>query len=376
MSAKTKQISDNISTVCGVDALYYHLKINFQHYTQFYNTCFLNNTSQMGCFTRTSENWLRQYAFFELKCPNDNITIARIGFKNLNTRDNLDSIMVQMDTFYMNTKGVLQSYYDVVEHIEGLGLQVGRSKVSRIDLNTYVYGYDFSYLEYFYFSTLIRSNTKIYNGAKDKLETIYLGSRTSGAPYMRIYNKWAELMAKDEDQKKQSLIRYKFLKQYDMHLDMDKPLWNVEFELKREFLKSYSIDTVEQCLQSVNVLHSELMKRIRLMTKKRKEEDKNADRIPTAPIWEMIGTNYNFQDSNVPLDKLPAIKYVKSLDWALNRFDEYLASNSDNLTDNQILLAFADRLKARTRNQNEETKEKRRELSDSILGHYELSDTL
>jgi hypothetical protein len=339
-----KQIDNSIATIAGVDALYYHLKINFSHYTQFHNNCFLNNTLQFGPFTRISENWLRQYTYCELRHPSTNLVMARIGFKNLNTKDNLDSIKVQMDTYYMNTSGILQSYYDVVEQIEALGLQVGKSKVSRIDLNTYVYGYDFSYLEYFYFSTLIRSNTKIYNGAKDMLETFYLGKRDSGAPYMRIYNKWSELMAKDVDQQKQSLIRYKFLKEYDLHLDTEKPLWNVEFELKREFLKSYKIDTVEQCLQSVNVLHQELMKRIRLMTKKRKVDENHTDRIPTAPIWETIGNNYNFNDSNVPLDKLPAIKYSKDIKWLLNRVREFKQVQSDNLTDNEILLLISQEL--------------------------------
>lgn len=339
-----KQIDNNIATIPGVDALYYHLKINYTHYTQFYNNCFLNNSLQFGAFTRISENWLKQYTYCELRNPSNNLLMARVGFKNLNTRDNLDSIQVQMDTYYMNTTGVLQSYYDVVEQIEALGLQVVKSKVSRIDLNTYVYGYDFSYLEYFYFSTLMRSNTKIYNGAKDRLETFYLGSRSSSAPYMRIYNKWSELMAKDEDQKKQSLIRYKFLREYNIHLDTEKPLWNVEFELKREFLKSYKIDTVEECLQSVNVLHSELMKRIRLMTQKRKVDENHSDRIPTAPIWETIGTNYNFQDSNVPLDKLPAIKYSKDINWLINRVREFKQVQSDNLTDNEILFLISQEL--------------------------------
>ena len=345
MSALNKKLLDNsIATIAGVDALYYHLKINFQHYTQFYNNSFLINALQFGPFTRISENWLKQYTYCELRNPSNNLLMARIGFKNLNTRDNLDSVQVQMDTYYMNTTGVLQSYYDVVEQIEALGLQVGKSKVSRIDLNTYVYGYDFSYLEYFHFSTLLRSDCKVYNRSKGKLETFYLGSRSSGAPYLRIYNKWSELMAKDEDQQKQSLIRYKFLKEYDIHLDIDKPLWNVEFELKREFLKSYKIDTVEQCLQSVNVLHSELMKRIRLMTKKRKLDDRNTDRIPTSPIWETIGTNYNFQDSNVPLDKLPAIKYSKDIKWLINRVREFKQAQSDNLTDNEILLLISQEL--------------------------------
>ena len=340
-----KQIDNSIYTICGIDALYYYLKINFSHYTQFYNNCFLTNASQIGAFTRTSENWLKQFTYFELRHPSNNLVMARIGFKNLNSRDNLDSVKVQMDTFYMNTTGILQSYYDVVEQIEALGLQVGKSKVSRIDLNTYVYGYDFSYLEYFYFSTLVRSNTKIYNGAKDRLETFYLGKRESSAPYMRIYNKWSELMAKDENQKKQSLIRYKFLEQYNIHLDIDIPLWNVEFELKREFLKSYKIDTVEQCLQSVNVLHNELVKkRMRLMTRKRKEDENHTDRIPTAPIWETIETNYNFQDSNVPLDKLIPVKYVKDLTWALNRIEDYWKDNIDNLTPTQFLQAVNEKV--------------------------------
>ena len=177
MSALNKKLLDNsIATIAGVDALYYHLKINFQHYTQFYNNSFLINALQFGPFTRISENWLKQYTYCELRNPSNNLLMARIGFKNLNTRDNLDSVQVQMDTYYMNTTGVLQSYYDVVEQIEALGLQVGKSKVSRIDLNTYVYGYDFSYLEYFYFSTLLRSDCKVYSAAKGKVEKFYHGA--------------------------------------------------------------------------------------------------------------------------------------------------------------------------------------------------------
>ena len=80
------------------------------------------------------------------------------------------------------------------------------------------------------------------------------------------------------------------------------------------------------------------------MTKKRKVEDKNTDRIPTAPIWETIGTNYNFQDSNVPLDKLPAIKYSKDIKWLINRVREFKQAQSDNLTDNEILLLISQEL--------------------------------
>jgi len=349
------KISDNkVSTVCGVDALYYHLKINFQHYSTFYKECVSSNIMCLGAFTRISENWTKQYTYFKLVCPFENVTIARIGFKNLNTRDNLESVSVQMDSYYMNTHGIETSYHTVVEHIESLGLQVGRSKISRADLNTFVYGYDFSYLEYFYFSTLIRSNTKIYSGAKDKLQTFYLGNRTStGAPFMRIYDKWAELLTQDVDNRKTALINHRFVKENNVYLEQDTPLWNVEFELKREFFKTYSIDTVEDFLCSVNVLHSELMKRIRLMTKKRKIDENHTDRIPTAPVWEMIANNYNFNDSNVPLDKIIPVKYSKDIEWLLNRVEEYKKVQSDTLTDNEILLLISQKLRQLDKEQKE-----------------------
>lgn len=77
------------------------------------------------------------------------------------------------------------------------------------------------------------------------------------------------------------------------------------------------------------------------MTKKRKVDDKNTDRIPTAPIWETIGDNYNFLDSNVPLDKIPAIKYTKGIDWLTNRFEEYLNSNIENISINEVMLILS-----------------------------------
>jgi hypothetical protein len=81
------------------------------------------------------------------------------------------------------------------------------------------------------------------------------------------------------------------------------------------------------------------------MTKKRKVDENHTDRIPTAPIWETIGNNYNFNDSNVPLDKLPAIKYSKDINWLINRLVEYKQVQSDNLTDNKILLLLSEKLR-------------------------------
>lgn len=338
----TKQISGNVKTVGGLDALYYHLKIDFNDYTAFYLEKSLNGLATFGNFQIISENWTKQYTNFNLFDPTNERIIARVSFKNLNTRDNLDSIMVKLDSYYMNVYGIEYTLDLVKKEITSLGLQVITSKVNRVDLNTYVYGYDFSYLEYYYFSTLVRTSSKVYSPLKDMTATIYLGSRKNpSAPLLRIYDKWLELREKDKEQDKQAMIRLMFLKAHEINLDDRVPLWNVEFELKRDLLKIYKINTVEDVLKSANMLHNDMMKRYRLLTKKKRKDETNAERIPTAPIWKKIEENYNFNDSNLPIERMIPIRHSKHLDWLLNRLDEYLAQKTDNLTPNDILASLS-----------------------------------
>ena len=352
-----KKKANRIATIPGVDALYYQLNINFNDYIQFYTNETLNNTGRLttfyGVFTRLSEDWTKQYTYFELQ-DGQCRTVAKVGFKNLNTKDNLESIVIQTDSYYMNVHGIEYTYQFVKEQIIQLGLRIISSKIQRLDLNTYVYGYDFSYLEYYYFSTLIRSNSKFYSGAKDKLTTFYLGKRSNGAsPFVRIYNKWQELIDQDKEKKKTELIKYKFQEQHGIIIKEEEELWQVEFELKREFLKSYGVNTVEDFLASANTLHGHIMKRVRLLTKKRKDGDKNSDKIKTASVWKKIEKDYNFMDSNAPLEKIKVKQYTKDIDWLQNRLEEYLLETKDTLTDNQILLALSQKLNIVRKEQRE-----------------------
>lgn len=344
MTKTQKNKANSIATISGVDALYYQQSVLIDDYIIFYNNCTLNKSFSFGNFERISQDWNKQYTYFEL-FGKERKQIAKIGFKNLNTRDGLEYVSVQMSSYYMNLHGIEESYREVSKSLEDLGLRLLNTKVSRIDLNSYVYGHDFTYLEYYRFSTLIRSNSKFYSGKKDKLTTFYLGKRSNGSsPFMRIYDKWQELFDVDTEGEKQALIRYKFKKELDIDLNENIPLWNVEFELKRELLKANGINTVQQFLQSANKLHALMMQRIRLLNKKRIDGDKNTDRIPTAKVWQIIEKNYNFQDSNVELEKIIPIRYSKDIKWLLNRLREYKKEQTDSLSDNAILLALSQEL--------------------------------
>ncbi len=355
----TKSI-DNISTVCGLDALYYQLKVEPNSYISFYVGCTSEQKAFFGNFSIISQNWTKQYTFFELKdSKNKEQVIARIGFKDLNTKDFLEYVKVQLDTYYMNMYGIDYVCKLVEEELKLLGLDILGSKVSRVDLNTYVYGYDFSYISYYHFSTLMRSNSKIYSALKDNLATFYLGSRDNNStPLLRIYDKWLELKQfkdKDEqkkkDQKKQ-MICLKFKEEHNINLDDRLPLWNVEFELKRDLLRNYKIDTLEDLFCCANSLHSDIMKRMRLLTKKKKKDETNAERIPTAPIWNKIKKEFNYMHSDLPVDKVVPVKYVKGLDWILNRVEDYWKDNIDNLTPNQLVQAINEKVTELVQEQN------------------------
>ena len=141
-----------------------------------------------------------------------------------------------------------------------------------------------------------------------------------------------------------SVIFLKFKEEHNINLDDRLPLWNVEFELKRDLLRTYKIDTLEDLFCCVNSLHTDIMKRMRLLTKKKKKDETNAERIPTAPVWNKIRKEFNYMHSNLPVDKIIPIKYVKDLEWSLNRIEEYWKNNIDNLTPVQYLQAVNDRI--------------------------------
>ena len=83
----------------------------------------------------------------------------------------------------------------------------------------------------------------------------------------------------NKKEQKREMICLKFKEEHNINLDDRLPLWNVEFELKRDLLRNYKIDTLEDLFCCVNSLHNDIMKRMRLLTKKKKKDETNATAV-------------------------------------------------------------------------------------------------
>ena len=79
-----------------------------------------------------------------------------------------------------------------------------------------------------------------------KVSGMNFGSRNTGRIYCRIYNKTLEVT-----QKRQKVGFYQIWKNYGLDIEN---IWNVEFELKRDFLRRISVNTVEDLFDSLKTI--------------------------------------------------------------------------------------------------------------------------
>jgi len=351
-------------TLSGIDALYFHIEVPYEDYSEFYNKIILTDTlsnSDNFSLSGHSAAGTKQYTYYSVNSyeMESNLfdgsdhrerQLASIGFKNLNQKDNLPSIFVQMSTIAMSFLGYKESYSAVLEVIRGLGIPILGTKVNRLDLNTYVFGHSFDYLRYKLFSTKMRMSKEtvgydtIYN--QEGLQTFYLGTRGSSGIYMRIYNKMLEIQSKYHEggSLKLGIICDKYELKYKEKLS-SVDIWNVEFELKREELKRYGIDTVEDVWKYSDSMHKDITQnRIRLIDPKRGKKRE----CPTSFIWSIISNNYSvFKDNVSPLSPEKCKVYnLTSEQRLINHCNAYLddvfkssSFNSSKIQDVKNLIA-------------------------------------
>ena len=323
-------------SVCGLDALYFYIKINYLDYSDFFVNHLLRGHLESDNFVLLNKDYTNQFTYFRYmseieegknSLPDEGVSplqeIARIGFKNLNQNDNLDSIIVQM-----NSNALQQmSINDIINHftvfLNNFGMTPLKFQLSRVDLNTYLFDYSFDWLSYDYFSTKSKKVEPKYNGYD--LETFYLGSRNNGL-FLRIYDKLKQLKTLEysEGNIKQYLIGLKYLNKYKQ-IPKYKSLWNVEIELRREQLRLYRIDTLEDLNQNVNSLFKIIfLKSIRLLAEGKKM-DSHDNRIPTHSVWSHIINEYDYNGFPVlEINKEKLKEYKRDRIWLRNRLIEFL----------------------------------------------------
>jgi hypothetical protein len=241
----------------------------------------------------------------------------RVGFKDSEKAMNIHNIRVQLNSIGIYTLG-LKSLVEYVNYklLDGAILDTKYFPVTRIDVNMFVQ-HNFNYLR----KEMILSKKKNHSaniGERStgyELETYYVGKK----PFLlRIYNKLKELEGASEV--KRDMMHNYFLIN---GLDTRKPIFNVEFEYHREFLKQYDIDTIEDALSRSKSLFEMGCKLIKLIDTSSLTEEQlnstNRKRADTLPIWKHISQSYDnkeFMQITTPLEKIEKISYRYSLEDA------------------------------------------------------------
>ncbi|WP_121627787.1 hypothetical protein [Poseidonibacter antarcticus] len=224
----------------------------------------------------------------------------KIGFKDKYKNRGLNDIRVQLLGIGIYTIGI-KSLIDFINNILLKDVVTGYYPITRADLNCFIQ-YDFSFVTKEMFVSRKKQYSTISEiGSSTQLQTIYVGKE----PFkLRLYNKKEEL----KKSRKKDLM-YEYFANNDFDLEAD--IFNVEFEMHRSYLKTFSILTIEDLLTNAVNLFKSSMDDIRLIDittlSENAVEHNNKHRGETLAIWEEIKQEYELKDFlqiQLPLTKV------------------------------------------------------------------------
>jgi len=320
---------ENPSQISGIDALYY-----FAQSGGGYDNFYMDIIEQVEDKKAEFQALNYTYADNDIIIKINNIDIKysgagrdgflwfnheffRVGFKDSEKSQNIHNIRVQLNAVGIYTLGIKSLLKYINEEFLKEALFNERYfPVTRIDVNMFIQ-HNFNYLH----KEMILSKKKTHSAnisertSGYELETYYVGKK----PFLlRIYNKLKELEGASEV-KKELMHNYFLIN----GLDTRKPIFNVEFELHREFLKQYGIDTIEDALSSAKRLFQMGCEHIKLIDTssltEKQIQSSNRKRAPILPIWQYIKESYDnkeFMQITTPLEKIEKISYRYSLEDA------------------------------------------------------------
>ena len=319
----------NIPQVSGIDTLYYFAKSG-GYYKEFY----MDILAQINYKKQEFESLDFAYQDSDIIIKVNDIDIKysgkardgflwfnhnffRIGFKDSEKNKNINDICVQLNASGIYTLG-LSSLIEYVNKVflDGAVLEDNHFPITRIDVNMFIQ-HSFKYLT----KEMIVSKKKNHEknlGERSsgyELETYYVGKK----PFkLRIYNKMQEL--KNANNTKCELMYNHF---GINGLDIKEPIWNVEFEMHREFLKHYGIDTIEDALERSSTLFKMACELVRLIDidsiSDKQINSKNRIINSKTEIWGTITNNYDnsdFMQVTTPMKRVERITYRYGLEDA------------------------------------------------------------
>ncbi|OHE17971.1 MAG: hypothetical protein A2540_03750 [Sulfurimonas sp. RIFOXYD2_FULL_37_8] len=236
-----------------------------------------------------------------------------IGFKDHLTNRGLNDIQIQL-----NANGIYPlSLNALIKYTDDLlaGFITGYKPLTRVDLNIFVQS-DLSWISKEMFVARKRSYISIFKeiATKHQLQTLYIGKK----PFLlRLYNKAEEL----KSSKKKDMM-YEYL--LNNGFDSLENVFNIEFEMHRNYFKSFKIDTVDDLLQRAELLFQDCLNAIRLVDLStitdNTVDSKNKNRALTHPLWEHLSTSYKLNDFlalEAPLERIKRKSYRYTIQEAI-----------------------------------------------------------
>ncbi|OHE04864.1 MAG: hypothetical protein A2345_11640 [Sulfurimonas sp. RIFOXYB12_FULL_35_9] len=236
-----------------------------------------------------------------------------IGFKDHLTNRGLNDIQIQL-----NANGIYPlSLNTLIKYTDDLlvGFITGYKPLTRVDLNIFVQS-DLSWISKEMFVARKRSYISIFKeiATKHQLQTLYIGKK----PFLlRLYNKAEEL----KSSKKKDMMYEYFL---NNGFDSLENVFNIEFEMHRNYFKSFKIDTVDDLLQRAELLFQDCLTAIRLVDLSTITDNtidsKNKNRALTHPLWEHLSTSYKLNDFlalEAPLERIKRKSYRYTIQEAI-----------------------------------------------------------
>lgn len=332
-SPNTKQPPLAYKQISGIDSLYYFIESN-EDYDDLYLDIKDSLESSIGAYNKHDMDFAYEDILITLNGREliysgkamgfewfrDSFKFFRIGFKDKTTNKNLHDIQVQLEASGIYTVGIKTVLALIDDMLSGYITDL--KHITRADLNAFV-SYDFSFLTKKSFVSKKQKFREIeifYNGKT--AQTYYVGEQ----PFkLRLYDKKQELIT----QGKKLELMSEFFANNNLSIESAFPIWNVEFELHRDFLKRYSIKTVDELLSNAVTIFNECMDLVRVIDEDSLTDEMiasgHSNRAINLPIWDFIKQTYTLDDflqNNFPLDRVKRNTYKYSVDESVK---EHLA---------------------------------------------------
>ncbi|WHH57287.1 hypothetical protein [Petroclostridium sp. X23] len=181
-------------------------------------------------------NGSRRYAFI---LHNDGYEVKLAQFRA--TKECFYPVFIKIKSEYLWSNGPENSWKIIIDWVNNHVGKVKANKISRLDPCCHTDEFKlniedlYSFKGHFQQDSIHRDNREI--------NAITFGSRSGRNIYSRIYNKVLEVNTKN-----QKLWFYDVWSQKGLDIDN---VWNIEFEIKRDFFRNREIETVEDVFQRI-----------------------------------------------------------------------------------------------------------------------------